>query len=304
MKLKDIEEEGMKSFVETNYIKNIVNRALMYLKTGYAIHFKGLPGTGKTTLALYVAKLMDRPVQIMFGNEDFGRRDLIGGSLGLTKEVTYDNFIHSVTKHKEDYNKDWVEGRLLKACKEGMVLIYDEFTRSRPEINNFLLSILEEGVVEIPLTSRKRKQIEVHPDFRIIFTSNPEEYAGVHKAQDALKSRMITLELDFPDRETEIKIVNKNTGVSKKICQSIVNIVRTFRQDANNKFNPTIRSSIMIANILKSNKLNLAKDQKIIQQICIDVLLSETSNIQISSERREELESLISELLVEFNLLK
>ncbi|MBM7623254.1 gas vesicle protein GvpN [Sporohalobacter salinus] len=303
MKLKDIEESGMKSFAETDYIKNITNRALMYLETGYAIHFKGLPGTGKTTLALYVAKLMDRPVQIMFGNEDFGRRDLIGGSLGLTKEITYDNFIHSVTKYKEDYNEDWVEGRLLKACKEGMVLIYDEFTRSRPEINNFLLSILEEGVVELPLTRNKTNQIEVHPDFRMIFTSNPEEYAGVHKTQDALRSRMITLELDFPDRETEIKIVNKNTNVSQRICQSIVDVVRAFRHDSN-KSNPTVRSSIMIANILKFNNLDLVKDKKIIRQIFIDVLLSEISKTHISDKRREKLEASIGELLIEFNLLK
>jgi len=57
--------------------------------------------------------------------------------------------------------------------------------------------------------------LEVHPDFRAIFTSNPEEYAGVHKTQDALMDRLITLNLGNFDRETEIQIAMAKSGVSR-----------------------------------------------------------------------------------------
>ena len=56
------------------------------------------------------------------------------------------------------------------------------------------MSVLEERLLTLP----KRRDhgdgyIEVHPDFRAVFTSNPEEYAGVHRTQDALMDRLITI---------------------------------------------------------------------------------------------------------------
>lgn len=101
----------------------------------------------------------------------------------------------------------WMENRLTTACRDGYTLIYDEFNRSRAEANNVLLSVLEEKMLSLPSMGKVRGgYIEVHREFRAIFTSNPEEYAGVHKAPDALMDRLITLDLGHYDRETEIRI--------------------------------------------------------------------------------------------------
>ncbi|TCO77908.1 gas vesicle protein GvpN [Marinisporobacter balticus] len=294
MKLENVDLK--QPFVETEYIKNIAKRAMLYLNTGYAIHFKGPSGTGKTSLAMYIAKRMDKPYQIIFGNEEFGRTDLIGGNFGVTKKIVQDNYVHSVMKHQIDYNQKWIDGRLLNACKTGATLIYDEFTRSRAEANNVLLSILEEGVVEVPLNREKTRFVKVHPDFRIIFTSNPEEYSGIYKAQDALKSRMITIDLDFPDVDTELEIVLKNTEVDKRTAQYIVDVVRNFRESSSSKFHPTIRSSIMIANIMKMNKINLSKDKELEIKIFEDILLSESSNSQVSLEEKKKAKVLLEQI--------
>jgi hypothetical protein len=39
--------------------------------------------------------------------------------------------------------------------------------------------------------------LEVHPSFRAIFTSNPQEYAGVHRSQDALSTQHPVLDQNF-----------------------------------------------------------------------------------------------------------
>ena len=57
--------------------------------------------------------------------------------------------------------------------------------------------------------------MKVDPDFRAIFTSNPEEYAGIHKSQDALMDRLITIQVDYFDRETEVAIAAARSGVSR-----------------------------------------------------------------------------------------
>ena len=289
------------SFIETKYLKAIIRRALLYLNAGYSVHFKGPSGIGKTSLAFYIAKILNKQAQIIFGNEEFGRRDLVGGNLGVSSTTVYDNYIHSVEKIQENHREHWINGKLLDACENGDLLIYDEFTRSRPEANNVLLSVLAEGVIDLPLNRNRTKHVKIHPDFRIIFISNSEEYAGVFQSPDALKSRMITIELDFPDIETEIEIVKKNTQISSESCNHIVKIVRQLRENPDFKFNPTIRSSIMLSDIITKNNIDW-NDKDIIPKIFTDVLLSDSSSNKITKEKRYEATTYILKLLQKSNL--
>ena len=190
----DVLPEASDQFVATPHIQALAERALAYLGVGYAVHFAGAAGTGKTTLAFHVAAKLGRPVTLIHGDDEFGSSDLVGKDAGYRKSKLIDNYIHSVLKTEENMNTLWVDNRLTTACANGNTLIYDEFNRSRPEANNALLSVLEERILNLPaLRPSGAGYLEVHPNFRAIFTSNPEEYAGVHKTQDALMDRLITI---------------------------------------------------------------------------------------------------------------
>jgi hypothetical protein len=179
-----IEAEASDQFVASPYIQALAERALAYLEVGYAVHFAGAAGTGKTTLAFHVAAKLGHPVTLIHGDDEFGSSDLVGKDSGYRKSKLIDNYIHSVLKTEENMNTLWVDNRLTTACANGNTLIYDEFNRSRPEANNALLSVLEERILNLPSLRRTGEgYLEVHPNFRAIFTSNPEEYAGVHKSE-------------------------------------------------------------------------------------------------------------------------
>ncbi len=196
--------EPSEHFVLTPQLEELVQRALGYLRAGYPINLAGPAGTGKTTLALHLAAQLRQPVTLIHGDDEFGSSDLVGNDHGYRKSTLIDNFIHSVVKTEETMKTLWMDNRLTTACRYGHVLIYDEFTRSRPEANNVLLSVLSEGLLNLPkLCNGGDGYLEVHPDFRAIFTSNPQEYAGVHKSQDALLDRLITIYMDHYDRATE-----------------------------------------------------------------------------------------------------
>jgi gas vesicle protein GvpN len=261
------------SFVETHYIKSLTQRALDYIKVGFPVHLSGPAGVGKTTLALHIAAKTNRPVVLICGDHEFNSSDLVGGIYGYKKKYVNDNFIRTVVKKEESMTQHWVDNRLTTACKNGYTLIYDEFTRSRPEANNVLLSVLEEGILPLPTTQNGRGYIKVHPDFKAIFTSNPEEYAGVFRSQDALLDRMVTIELANFDIETEIEITRKKSRISKKESELIVRLVRDVRDAKMNKLTPTVRACIIIGKIVHlKGTSNVNGD---FRQICQDVLFRE-----------------------------
>ena len=142
--------EPSEHFVLTPQLEELVGRALGYLRAGYPINLAGPAGTGKTTLALHLAAQLRQPVTLIHGDDEFGSSDLVGNDHGYRKNKVIDNFIHSVVKTEETMKTLWMDNRLTTACRFGHVLIYDEFTRSRPEANNVLLSVLSEGLLNLP----------------------------------------------------------------------------------------------------------------------------------------------------------
>ncbi|MGD0899344.1 MAG: gas vesicle protein GvpN [Thermoguttaceae bacterium] len=260
-------------FVLTPQLEELVDRALGYLMAGYPINLAGPAGTGKTTLALHLAARLRRPVTLIHGDDEFSSSDLVGSDQGYRKSKLIDNFIHSVVRTEETLKTLWTDNRLTTACRFGHVLIYDEFTRSRPEANNVLLSVLGERFLTLPSQGDDEDgYLEVHPGFRAIFTSNPQEYAGVHKSQDALLDRLITMYMDHYDLATEVAITSSSGGVPPEMAEQIVRLVHHFRQQDPSGQHPSMRAAIMMAKVLACRGLSCDPTHPLVIGICRDVL--------------------------------
>ena len=277
--------EPSDQFICTPHVKELTERAMAYLSVGYSVHFAGTAGTGKTTLAFHAAAKLGRPVILVHGDDEFGSSDLVGRDAGYRKSKLIDNYIHSVVRTEEEMKSLWVDNRLTTACRDGFTLIYDEFTRSRPEANNVLLSILEEKVLNLPSLRRTGEgYLNVHPSFRAIFTSNPEEYAGVHKTQDALMDRLITINVNHYDRETEIQITMAKSGLSRTDAEVIVDVIRELRLVGVNNHRPSIRACIAIARVLGHLGGHAKANDKKFRWVCHDVLSVDTAKVTRAGE--------------------
>jgi gas vesicle protein GvpN len=277
-------------FIETPYIKDLTKRVLDYIRAHFPVHFSGPAGVGKTTLALHVAAQLGQPTVLICGDHEFSSSDLVGGLYGYHKKYVKDNFIRSVLKTDETMTSHWIDNRLTTACQNGFTLVYDEFTRSRPEANNVLLSVLEERILPLPNARGSETYLKVHPNFKAIFTSNPEEYAGVYKSQDALRDRMITVELGNFDEETEVAITQAKAGVSLREACQIVSLVRRVREVKTNKLTPTVRACIMLGKILKLKQETVLGSNHTLRQNCLDILMPE-----VPQEEREAVKRVIDE---------
>jgi len=258
------------TFVESDKIKEIITRSVAYLNAGFPVHYRGPAGTGKTTLAMHLAHIFSQPTVIIFGSDEVRSTDFVGGQFGYRKRVVIDNYIHSVIKTDETAEQKWVDGRLVTACKDGYIVIYDEFSRSTPETNNILLSVLEEKVLELPINRDGETYIKVHPDFKAIFTSNPEKYAGVYNTQEALLDRMITINLEHWDRDTEVKITVSQTGLGLEDARKVVDIVRNYRKKVNG--NISIRAAIMIGKVVNVLNIPILPENEMFIRVCEDIL--------------------------------
>jgi len=282
-----------KNFIETEYLKNVYERAIRYLNSGLSVHLCGPSGVGKTSLAFLVAQRIDRPYSVIYGSNDFSITDLIGGNHGYRRKKTVDNFIHNVYTVEEDFQLRWLDKQLTKACRDGHTLIYDEFSRTSPAVNNIFLSILEEGILFLPSFDSDNQYVKVHPEFRLIFTSNPTEYAGVHRTQIALEDRMVTIELNEMDLDTEIAITKENSGLNEDIAAKVVDLVREYRSSIASSY-CSVRTCVKIAKVLSNNMDIVIRDQLFGNNIFTDILLSETRHQDVNKKKiSQQIESLV-----------
>ncbi|MDZ8262880.1 gas vesicle protein GvpN [Nostoc sp. ChiQUE01b] len=289
------------NFIETPKVNHMTKRALRYLHTGFSIHLRGPAGTGKTTLAVHLANMLERPILLVFGDDEYKSSDLIGNQRGYSRKKIIDNYIHNVVKMEDELRESWVDSRLTTACREGFTLIYDEFNRSRPEVNNVLLSALEEKLLVLPATANRQEYIRVHPEFRAIFTSNPEEYCGVHGTQDALMDRLVTIDIPEPDETTQLEILVQKAGLARKDALAVVHLVKQFQQRTKNDKASGLRACLIVAKVCNNQNVPINVNSDDFQDICRDVLLSR-SKLPLS-ESKLILEELFQELPIAGKLI-
>jgi len=281
-------------FVSTPSVERVTQRASRYLESGYSVHLRGPAGVGKTTLALHLAHLRQQPIFLIIGDDEFKTSDLIGNKSGYTRKKLVDNYIHTVLKVEDELKHNWIDSRLTLACKEGFTLIYDEFNRSRPEVNNVLLSVLEEKMLVLPPSQNQSEYIQVHPQFRIILTSNSEEWTGVHATQDALLDRVVTIGMGQPDISTEQNIVIQKTGINPLKAEFIIKLVRSVRQKVDQEDLGSLRSALMISKVCHDHDIPLGGKDSNFSDLCADILVSRASMPR--QEALQQLDEVLGEL--------
>jgi gas vesicle protein GvpN len=283
----------VENFVETEHVKKLKDRVKLWVNAECPIHIVGPTGCGKTTLAMEVARELGRPTVWINGDEQMTTTNLIGGYSEMEAESVRDKYVHNVMIARDRTKFSWVDNPLTLACKYGYTLVYNEFSRSKPEANNILLSVLEEKILELPTMFGDERYIKVHPDFTIILTSNSIEYAGIHKPQDALLDRMINIYMGYYDYDTELKIAQAHTHLPLGAVEKVVKVVRTIREKMPDPYKPGTRAEIMVCQGLKALGRNRSKEN--IEQIYMDVLATKIGDQRELLKKGDLIQTVIKE---------
>ena len=146
-------------------------------------------------------------------------QDVIKGAKNLSEAV------EKIASQEDAFFTDrFIQPRpLLKAISSNdpVVLLIDEVDKSDPEFEAFLLELLSDFQVSIPeIGTRKAKTIPM-----VFLTSN-----NYRDMSDALKRRCLHLYIDYPDRETEMRIVRlKLPGIKEQLLGNIIDTINNIR---------------------------------------------------------------------------
>jgi len=165
---------------------------------------KGPTGCGKSRFVEYMAWKLQRPLITVACNEDMTASDLVGRFL-LDKDGT-----------------KWQDGPLTTAARIGAICYLDEVVEARQD-TTVVIHPLTDHRRSLPL-DKKGELIQAHADFQLVISYNPGYQSLMKDLKQSTKQRFGGLDFDYPEEDTEISIVSKESGVDPAIAKKLVQI--------------------------------------------------------------------------------
>ena len=173
--------------IESRYIgrRETTIKVVAVLLAGGHLLVEDVPGVGKTTLAKGIAQSLDCGFTRIKFTPDTLPSDVVGMSI---------------------YNMGTGRFETVKGAIMNNIVMADEINRTSPKTQASLLEAMEEKQVTID-----GKMYRLPELFMVIATQNPVEHAGTYVLPEAQLDRfMIRLSLGYPDKETEIRMIEAN----------------------------------------------------------------------------------------------
>lgn len=177
----------------------VIEKVLAAMLAGGHILLEDIPGVGKTTLAMAIAKSMSLSYKRVQFTPDVLPSDIVGFSMYNQESKTF------------EYQQGAVYCNLFLA---------DEINRTSPKTQSALLEVMEEGNVTVDGVTRPL------PDpFVVIATENPLGSSGTQMLPESQLDRfMVCLSMGYPEHEAAVNILKDNAHKPISTLQNVITV--------------------------------------------------------------------------------
>lgn len=253
------------------------------LSLGRPLLLEGAAGVGKTEVARTLSAVKDTDLIRLQCYEGLDAAQAI-------YEWNYQRQLLTIRAAAEDgetgktvedriFSRDFLlERPLLAAITQDIppVLLIDEIDRADEEFEAFLLEILSDYQVSIP----ELGTITATSKPMVILTSN-----GTRDLSDALRRRCLYTFVDYPDRETELAILQARCpGITARLGAQVVGFVQKLREEELEK-TPGIAEMLDFAAALMGLGIaDLTEDASLLQSTLTTLLKTQSDQANITRE--------------------
>lgn len=250
--------------------ENAVDLAILSMLTGGHIIVEDIPGLGKTTLALVLAKSLKLTFGRIQGTNDLLPSDILGYNM---------------------YDKNKEALKFIKGPIFNNVILFDEINRASPKTQSALLEAMEERSVTLEGIT-----YDLTLPFFVIATQNPYDEYGTYQLPESEWDRFqMRLSIGYPSSQTEIEIlkegslrdripevkaifdqkdlfemqalIDKEIYISDNIYEYILEIANRTRQSEEILVGLSTRACIDVVKIAKARAFVMARDYVIPEDI-------------------------------------
>lgn len=250
---------------------------------GRPLLLEGAAGVGKTQLASSLAALRNTQLIRLQCYEGLDAAQAI-------YEWNYQRQLLTIRAAAEDgetgksvenriFSRDFLlERPLLAAITQDVspVLLIDEIDRADEEFEAYLLEILSEFQITIPelgTVTAVTKPI-------VILTSN-----GTRDLSDALRRRCLYSYVDYPDRATELAILNARCpGIEARLGAQVVGFVQKLREEELEKVPGIAETLDFAAALMGLGIADLTSDPAALQHTLSTLLKTQSDRAHITAE--------------------
>ncbi|MCK9224365.1 MAG: MoxR family ATPase [Candidatus Muirbacterium halophilum] len=180
--------------------QHIVKLLLIALMTRGHCLIVGVPGLAKTLMVSTLCECLGLDFKRIQFTPDLMPSDITGSE---------------IIEEKSDKSRYY---RFIKGPVFSNIILADEINRTPPKTQAALLQAMQEHIV----TVNGNDYIMDEP-FLVLATQNPIEQEGTYPLPEAQLDRFIfQIDIDYPQRQEEIEIVNNTTSAYKAICEKVL----------------------------------------------------------------------------------
>jgi hypothetical protein len=220
-KEEDLPEDLKPSCADTSsyksYTMTMGNQLEMFLRTKSSnlALLIGEAGTGKSTDPLIWAAQNNVPVIVY----------------NVTKGMEVEDLLTSKDIQVQDGQQTIVtlRGPLAKAAPEAVMFVINELTLADPGTQQALMGMTDDNRMFV---DAKGNVIHVHPNFKLIATMNPSDFAGNNPISQALVDRAFCIVYPEADKKTLVRNLKASTGYkNERVIEAVVDAAVALKND-------------------------------------------------------------------------